>query len=77
VNRILAHLRLPLTPELVSDGSSVGFDVTGEPVPSWVVGTDPEPDGRGPPDRWDSVEPPAHALDMRREGAQDRAHRGS
>jgi hypothetical protein len=59
VDRILAHLRLPLSPELLSDGSSVGFDVTGEPVPRWVVGTDPEPHERGPPDRWDGIDPPA------------------
>jgi hypothetical protein len=50
VDRILAHVRLPLTPEPLSEGWSVGFDVTGEPVPRWVVGTDPEPHERGPPD---------------------------
>jgi hypothetical protein len=59
VNRILAHLRLPLTPEPLSDRWSVGFDVTAEPVLSWAVGTDPEPDERGPPDCWDGIDPPA------------------
>jgi hypothetical protein len=58
VNRILAHLRLPLTPELLSDGSSVGFDVTGEPVPSWVVGTDPEPEAPDHPQACDAVDSP-------------------
>jgi hypothetical protein len=41
--RILSHLRLPLAPEQLTDGHSVGYDVTGEPIPSWAIGTDPEP----------------------------------
>ena len=61
VERILAHLDLPVCPETLSDGHSIGFDVTGEPMPDWVVGADPEPDAcqRGPPQDWDSVDPPA------------------
>jgi hypothetical protein len=58
-DRISSDLRLPLTPEPLSDGRSAGFDVTAEPVPSWAVGTNPEPDERGPPDCWDGVDPPA------------------
>ena len=41
------------------------FDVTGEPIPDWAVGTDPEgpetePHGyeRGPPCAFDGVDPP-------------------
>jgi len=33
------------------------FDVTGESVPAWAVGVDP--DERGPPTDWEFVDPPA------------------
>jgi len=36
--------------------------VTGEPVPSWVLGLDPDPDERGPPREWDLVDPPAPEM---------------
>ena len=56
-----SHLRLPLAPEQLSDGRSMGYDVTGEPVPLWAIGTDPEPeeDARAPPSEWGIVDPPA------------------
>ena len=61
VERIVSHLRLPLAPEQLSDGHSVGYDVTEEPMPAWAIGTDPDPeeDARGPPPEWDCVDPPA------------------
>ena len=43
VSRILQHLRLPLSPQALSDQSTVVYDVTLEPMPPWIVGTDPEP----------------------------------
>ena len=43
VSRILQHLRLPLSPQSLSDEAAVVCDVTFEPMPPWVVGTDPEP----------------------------------
>ena len=39
--------------------SMLYFDMTGEPVPSWAVGVDPEPTERGPPADWDAVDSPA------------------
>jgi hypothetical protein len=59
IARILPHLRLPLTPESLSEGWGVGFEVTAEPVPNRAVGTDPEPDEREPPDCWHRIDPPA------------------
>jgi hypothetical protein len=73
VDRILAHVRLPLTPELLSDGSSVGFDVTDEPVPRWVVAGCAARAAAAPR----CAQARRFALDMRREGAEDRARRGS
>jgi hypothetical protein len=32
IERILVHLRLPLQPELLNDGATVVYDVTGEPA---------------------------------------------
>jgi hypothetical protein len=59
VDRVLAHLRLPLTTEPRSDGWGAAYYVTAAPVPRWVVGTAPEPNERGPPDCRDGVDPPA------------------
>jgi hypothetical protein len=52
----------------------------GEPVPNWLVGTDPEPDERGAPGcprrgRAEVCQRDGFARDMRREGAEDRVHR--
>ena len=85
VSKILAHVGLPVEPDVLADGCTLAFtarswavahlcsltfldsgqqaslrplrfDVTGEPIPDWAVGTDPEgpetePHGyeRGPP----------------------------
>ena len=32
-------------PEPLGDGVTLAYDVTGEPIGDWVVGTDPEPQG--------------------------------
>jgi len=61
IDRILRHLALPLTPTQLGHADTVAFDVTGELMPSWVEGVDPEPepDARAPPGDWDGVDPPA------------------
>ena len=61
VDRILSHLRLPLRPEPLGCGETIACDVTGEPMPDWAIGVDPEPpaDARAPPDNWDGVDAPA------------------
>ena len=57
----LQHLALPLTPTQLGHADTVVFDVTGELMPSWVEGVDPEPeaDARAPPTDWDGIDPPA------------------
>jgi hypothetical protein len=63
IERILAHLSIP--PQPIAPGSgAIGCDVTGEPIPEWVVGVDPDPpelevDERGPPGEAYFVDPPA------------------
>ena len=61
VSKILTHLRLPLSPEQLSDGCTLVYDVTDETMPTWAVGSDPDPDAneRGPPDEFDSIDPPS------------------
>ena len=64
VSRILSHLRLPLTPEQLSDGCTIVYDVTEQPMPGWALGSEPEQpepkaDERGPPRDWDGVDPPS------------------
>ena len=62
VDKILAHVGLPVEPDVLADGVTLAFDVTGEPIPDWAVGTDPESDlhghERGPPCAFDGVDPP-------------------
>ena len=62
VSKILAHLSLPVCPELLADECTVVYDVTGQSMPGWVVGADPEPpdqEARGPPDGWfEGIDPP-------------------
>jgi hypothetical protein len=51
VSKILSHLNVPRN-ALVADEPSVAYyDMTREPVPSWVLGVDPDPeaDARAPP----------------------------
>ena len=49
IERILMHLRLPLAPELLSDGYTLAYDITGQPL----IDADVEQNGgrweRGPP----------------------------
>jgi hypothetical protein len=61
--RILQHLSLPLRPEQL-DEHLVGYDITQEPIPGWVLGMDPDPEQtdvreRGPPDDSEGVDPAA------------------
>jgi len=62
ISRILSHLHLPVSPELLADECTVVYDVTDQPMPGWVVGADPEPpeqEARGPADeRFEGVDPP-------------------
>ena len=61
IDKILAHVKLSAGPQLTADGYSLQYDVTGEPIPSWAVGVDPDPEAeeRGPPSDWDGIDPPA------------------
>jgi hypothetical protein len=66
IDRILRHLALPRVPAELTHPDTVGIDVTGEPVPDWVVGVDPdppEPVERAPPGDWDCVDPPPLTAD--------------
>ena len=60
IDRILAHLSLPLSPVELGHPDTVAFDITGEPMPDWAVGVDPVPDyeARAPPSEWDGADPP-------------------
>jgi hypothetical protein len=42
-----------------ADGPGLHLDVTGEEVPCWAVGVDPDPGERGPPVDYDVVDPSA------------------
>jgi len=59
---MVVHLRLPLRPEQLYDGTTVVYDVTGEPVldARWRPAED---DGwgteRGPPGEWDGIDAPS------------------
>ena len=61
IDRILQHLALPLSPTQLGHADTVAFDVTGNLLPNWIQGVDPEPepDARAPPNDWDGVDPPA------------------
>jgi len=59
IRRILTHVKVPRAAVTRDETSMLYFDVTGEPVPRWAVGVDPDPEERGPPDDWDVVDPPA------------------
>jgi len=58
IERILSHLRVPLSRAPESESGIVSYDVTGESIGDWVVGVDPDPDERGPPADYDGVDPP-------------------
>ena len=59
IAKILTHVKVPREPVHGDDTPALQHDVTGEPVPDWVVGVDPEPVERGPPVDYDAVDPPA------------------
>ena len=59
IRRILTHVKGARTAVTGDATSMLYYDVTGEPVPSWAVGVDPEPQERGPPADHDGVDPPA------------------
>jgi hypothetical protein len=42
ISRILSHLHLPVSPELLADDCTLVYDVTEQPMPGWVVGADPD-----------------------------------
>jgi len=44
------------------ESAALYFDVTGEPVPAWALGLDPDPDERGPPMDWEFVDPAAPEM---------------
>ena len=49
-------------PVQLTHPDTVAIDVTGEPLPDWAVGVDPQapdPVERAPPSGWDGVDPPA------------------
>jgi hypothetical protein len=49
IEKILTHLRLPLEPEILSDGYTVAYDITGQPLIDSELGQDEEQRQRGPP----------------------------
>lgn len=52
---------MPVPAELAHP-DTVAIDVTGEPLPDWVVGVDPLPPDaveRAPPCDWDCIDAPA------------------
>ena len=55
IDRILTHVKVPREPVQSDKPPALYYDVAGEPVPSWAVGLDPDPDERGPPDGHDEV----------------------
>ena len=59
IAKILTHVKVPREPVQNHDAPALYYDVTGQPVPSWAVGVDPDPGERGPPQDYDVVDPPA------------------
>ncbi len=62
IDRILSHVKTPRESVETDGAPALYFDVTGEPVPSWVIGVDPDPDERGPPDYDELIDPPAPEM---------------
>ena len=62
IDRILTHVKVPREPVEGDESAALYYDVTGEPVPSWVIGVDPDPDERGPPDYDELIDPPAPEM---------------
>ena len=59
--RILSHLNVPRYALTADEPSVAYYDMTAEPVPSWVLGVDPDPeaDARAPPVSYDGIDPPS------------------
>ena len=62
IAKILAHVKVPREPVANDAAPALYYDVTGEPVPAWARGVDPDPPERGPPADYDAVDPPAPAT---------------
>ena len=62
IQRIMKRSRVPREPVEADEPAALYYDVTGEPVPSWVIGVDPDPDERGPPDYDELIDPPAPEM---------------
>jgi hypothetical protein len=52
VDKILAHVGLPVEPDVLADGCTLAFDVTGEPIPEWAEGTNPQSELHGLEPNW-------------------------
>jgi hypothetical protein len=62
IEKILTHLKLPVDPVVVSEGGTLAYDITGEPIDEWMhahAEAHIQPAQRAPPDLWDSVDPPS------------------
>ena len=59
IDRILSHVKVPRYALTADEPTLAYYDVTGEPVPAWAFGVDPDPDERGPPMDCGLVDPPA------------------
>jgi hypothetical protein len=59
IRRILEHVKVHSEPVANHDGPARHFELTGQDVPCWAVGVDPDPDERGLPGHYDVVDPPA------------------
>ena len=62
IERILSHVKVPREPVATEEAVALYYDVTGESVPPWALGVDPDPDERGPPTDWDLVDPAAPEM---------------
>jgi hypothetical protein len=57
--RTLEHAKVPSEPFANDDGPALHYHLTGQDVPCWAIGVDPDPDERGPPVDYDLVDPAA------------------
>jgi hypothetical protein len=59
--KILSHLNVPRYALMADEPSVAYYDMTDEPVPSWVLGLDPDPeaDARAPPASYEGIDPPS------------------
>ena len=67
IARILQHVSTPAVPAELTHPDAVAIDVTGEPLPDWVVGVDPLPPDaveRAPPRDWTASMLPRLTADV-------------